>query len=352
MLLPETIRLHDRDAFRFHVIYFLPWKDQMVPSIKEAGAEVTCMSAGNNLRLLLHATKIVRYVKDNRIDLIHCHLPWAGFVGRIVHRLTGVPVLYTEHNKQERYHVVTKLINRWTFNQQTVAIAVSQEVAVSIQKNIQPVIPLHTILNGVNTQTYQRDFDAGRRLRSEYGMTDQTLVLGTIAVFRFQKRLEVWLEVFAALKQRFPGLKGVIVGDGPLKASILAKRSALNLDEDVLMPGLQTNTVAWLSAMDLYMMSSVFEGLPIALLEAMSCGLPVVCTRAGGTGEVIRDGIDGALVPVEDPLLLADPIAALIEDAALRQRMGLAARKRVEEAFSMERMVGELEGLYREVVGK
>ena len=351
MLLPETIRLHDREAFQFHVIYFLPWKNQMVGAIERNGGKVVCFPASNNIQLLLQFRRVIRYVKEQKIDLIHCHLPWAGFLGRLVHRITGVPVLYTEHNKQERYHWLTKTINRFTFNRQSAAIAVSREVATSIQNNINPRVPVYTILNGVNTQSCQKHSDAGRRLRSEYGISDQTVVIGTIAVFRFQKRLDLWLEVFAALKQRFPGLKGVIVGAGPLNDSIMAKRSALSLENDVLMPGLQTNTVEWLSAMDVYMMSSVFEGLPIALLEAMSCGLPVVCTNAGGTGEVMRDGVDGALVPVDEPMKMVDQIAALIEDPTLRQRMGVASRKRVEEAFSMERMVGELEGLYREVVG-
>jgi L-malate glycosyltransferase len=359
MLLPETIALHDKEAFEFHVIYFLPWKNQLVQSIQQAGGVVTCFPAYNNIRILLQARKVVRYVRAHEIDVIHCHLPWAGFLGRIVYQMTGVPVLYTEHNKQERYHSITKLLNRFSFNFQTAAIAVSEEVAGSIQKNIHPTIDVKTILNGVNVQRFQQNHDARLRIRKELGVEENDILIGTIAVFRFQKRLDVWLEVFERLKaeggrQKAEGgkLKGVLVGDGPLMADVKAKVRALGLEEDVLLPGLQTNTVAWLSAMDIYMMSSVFEGLPIALLEAMSCGLPVVCTNAGGTGEVIRDGVDGYLVPVEEAMQLREPLAALVKDAGLRQRMGVAARQRVVEGFSLGRMVGELEGLYKLHSGK
>ena len=108
MLLPETLKLHNKQKFDFHYIYFLPWKDQMVDAIKDAGGKVTCLEAKNNVRLITKYKKIITYCKANEIDLIHCHLPWAGFVGRLVHKKTGIPVIYTEHNMQERYHVATK----------------------------------------------------------------------------------------------------------------------------------------------------------------------------------------------------------------------------------------------------
>ncbi len=348
MLLPETIRVHNKNEFNFHVIYFLPWKNQMVQELEYAGATVSCFSATNNIKILLQARKIARYVKEHQIDVIHCHLPWAGFLGRIVHKLTGVPVLYTEHNKQERYHTLTKWINRFTFNWQTSAIAVSGEVAESIQKNIAPKIKVHTILNGVNTDRFKKSNEGRLKIRQQYGWDDDTLVIGTLAVFRFQKRLDLWLELFKKIKNQHPGkkIKGVIVGAGPLKDLIEQKRTELGLEEDVLMPGLQTNTIDWFSAMDIYMMCSVFEGLPIALLEAMSCGLPVVATNAGGIGEVIRHGEDGFLVPVDEPYKLIEETAKMISNESVRLQYAQVARNRVVDAFGMEGMVKSLEEMY------
>ena len=352
MLLPETIRLHNREKFQFHVIYFLPWKDQMVKELEESGATVKCFSATNNIKILLQAKQVARYVKEHKIDVIHCHLPWAGFLGRIVHSLTNVPVIYTEHNKQERYHKLTKWINRFTFNWQSAAIAVSGEVAESIQKNIAPKIPVQTILNGVNTERFTRSAAGRQKLRQLYGWDEDTIVIGTIAVFRFQKRLDLWLELFKKIQEQHPDkkIKGVIVGAGPLKELIEQKRNEFGIEDDVLLPGLQTNTIDWFSAMDIYMMCSVFEGLPIALLEAMSCGLPVVTTNAGGIGEVIRHDIDGLLVSVDETNKLVEETGKLISDSSIRLQYVQAARKRVVEAFGMERMVGELEECYRLLV--
>ena len=115
MLLPETLRIHDRNKFDFHYIYFLPWKDQMVESIEEFGGKVNCFSSNDNIRLLLKYKEVITYCRDHHIDVIHCHLPWAGFLGRIVYKRTGIPVMYTEHNMQERYHKLTKAINKATF---------------------------------------------------------------------------------------------------------------------------------------------------------------------------------------------------------------------------------------------
>src|SRR5882762_8944266 len=82
MLLPETLKLHDKTQFEFHYIYFLPWKNQMVESIQEQGGKVTCVPANNNLQLILKARQVARYVKENKIQLIHGHLPWAGILAR------------------------------------------------------------------------------------------------------------------------------------------------------------------------------------------------------------------------------------------------------------------------------
>jgi hypothetical protein len=95
MLLQETLKLHDQNSFEFHYIYFLPWKNQMVKGIENAGGKVVNLSARNNIWLMLKIPAIIRYIKKNKIQLLHCHLPWSGFAGRFIHLITGIPVLYT-----------------------------------------------------------------------------------------------------------------------------------------------------------------------------------------------------------------------------------------------------------------
>ncbi len=347
MLLPETLKRHDHSKYEFHYIYFLPWKNQMVEAIEKAGGKVTCLSAKNNILLLLQYSKIIKYCKENQIQLIHAHLPWAGFVSRIVHKATGIPVLYTEHNMQERYHFITRYINKWTFNSQTLGIGVSEDVTKSINQNIKPSIPTKTILNGVNTDSFQRNNIQERTdIRQQFNIPQDAIVVGTVAVFRFQKRLDKWIEILKDAIDKNPNIYGIIIGAGILEEEIKAKHKELNVGDRIVFAGLQTNVKPFYEAMDIFMMSSSFEGLPIALLEAMSMSCAVVSTDAGGIKEVIRPNEDGLILEVEEWKNLSNAIIELGSDQTKLKHYQEQARKRVINSFSIDVMIKELEMYY------
>lgn len=324
----------------------------MVEAIKSSGGQVTCLAASNNIQILLQARAILKYIRENEIQLIHCHLPWAGFVGRIVFLLSKIPVVYTEHNKQERYHFATRWLNRISFNWQSAAIAVSNDVADSIQKMIKPKITVHQILNGVNTNHFQRDLELGKKIRNQLNTPDHAIIVGTISVFRFQKRLKEWLDVMAEVLKKRPDVYGLIIGDGPLKEEIINHLNKLNLQEKIILAGLQTDVKPWLSSMDIFMMTSKFEGLPIALLEAMSMQCAIATTDAGGIKEVVNHNQSGLMVGVDDVGKLSEEILRLIDDPEFRNSLGVNARNRVIESFGIEQMVRKLEALYFSLVKK
>jgi glycosyltransferase involved in cell wall biosynthesis len=308
---------------------------------------VICFSAKNNIQLLLQFPKIIKYCKEHHIQLIHAHLPWAGFVSRIVCKLTKIPTLYTEHNLQERYHFVTKLINKFTFNWQTLGIGVSNDVTQSIQKNIAPSIPCKTVLNGVNTKSFRKGNSEERiRIRNEYAIPQEAILVGTVAVFRFQKRLDIWLQTISEAINKNPNIYGIIVGAGPLEQEIFAKHKELNLEGKVFFTGLKTDVKPYYEAMDIFMMSSSFEGLPIALLEAMSMSCAIVTTNAGGVKEVLQNDVDGIVVDVDHWQELSTALLTLSDDYEKLKYFQSKARERVESAFSIEVMVKQLEQLY------
>lgn len=352
VLLPETLKLHDQSKFEFHYIYFLPWKDQMVQEIKNAGGRVTCISARNNLQMLRNYNKVISYCEGNGIDVIHCHLPWSGFLGRIVYKKTNIPLIYTEHNIQERYHVATKWLNRLTFNSQSMAIGVSKDVTRSITENIGPSIPVKTVLNGVNTSLFRRDSVKGEAIRRQYDIPLNALVIGNIAVFREQKSLLDWVISFKKIHERHSDVYGILVGAGPQEEEVKSLLQKLDLTEVVKLSGLQTDTVSYFSAMDIFMMSSAFEGLPIALLEAMSMECAVVSTRAGGVVEVIRENRDGLLCEVGDTETLSNKVMDFVANKEKRNQFQIAARKRVDERFSLAAMVEILEKNYSNMHNK
>jgi L-malate glycosyltransferase len=353
MLLPETLRQHDKQKFKFHYIYFLPWKDQMVSAIEKEGGTVVCVPAKNNAAILLAVRKIAAYVRKHKIKLIHCHLPWAGMAARLVGKLTGVPVVYTEHNKWERYHKLTYLMNKLSFAYQQRVIAVSAEVANSIKINYGKTKPLvQVVANGADTAKYARLQTAENDIRKQLNIPETATVIGITCVFRAQKRLATWLEIAQALHAKHPDTYFIIVGDGPLRDEVHAKAKTLGTDKYVFFAGLQAETRPYFTAMDVFMMSSEFEGLPIALLEAMSMNCVPACTEAGGIPEVIKDGVNGLLVPVEQPLQLVDRLLQLMQHPNEVAQMKQAARETVINSFSMKKMVTELEDIYTDLINK
>src|ERR1700690_654038 len=147
MLLPETLRFHNKLGFVWLYGYFLPWKDQMVNSLKREGGQVICFTARNNIEMLFKIPQIIMFMRKEKIDILHCHLPWAGICGRLIKKYSGIPVIYTEHNKQERYHFLTRWLNLFTLNWSTRVIAVSEEVADSIRKFKGNSFPVSVIKN-------------------------------------------------------------------------------------------------------------------------------------------------------------------------------------------------------------
>jgi len=347
-LLAETIRITDRGRINTHIIYFLPWKNQMVASMQQSGA-VTCFEASNNLLILLQVFRLKRYCREHKIDVVHCHLPWAGFAGRLLFLLARIPVVYTEHNLQERYHFFTRILNRMTFNMQSAVIAVSDDVQKSINRLISPAVKVVTILNGVNTERFVRDAARGNTVRKEYSIPESSVVVGTIAVFRFQKRLDAWIRIAQSLHTRYPDVYFVIVGAGPLEQALKEQVAATSLGSKLIFPGLQTDVIPWLSMIDIYMMTSAFEGLPIALLEAMSMRCSVIATDAGGIKEVIRHRKDGLICGVHELPQLEGFADAMIQDAHLRLALSTSGRERIVNQFSIHETVKQIEQVYLQV---
>ncbi|QDH79812.1 glycosyltransferase [Echinicola soli] len=350
-LIPETAGLHDKDKYAFYCLYFHHRPNSLIDELEGVGVKVNYLPSSNfGFPWLIN--KVADYVKNHQIDIIHCHLPWAGVLGRCVGRMTGVKVVYTEHNMWERYHPLSRWLNKRTFGWQQGVIAVSEEVRGSVLRHYKPILKsplIKTIPNAVNTGKFQKDLGGRDRVRNRFGIPYDAPVIGQVAVFRTQKRLDRWIAVAKEIAQIHRDVHFILVGDGPERELVEKSIGRGAFASKVHLSGAQEKVVPYLSAMDVYMMTSEFEGLPVGMLEAMSCELPVLSTRVGGIGEVINDGVEGMLCPKDYTEKLAFAASALLTDRLRRQEMGKMARKRAASQFSLKRMVSALEEFYMEV---
>lgn len=357
-LLSEGLRHTDRESFEYGYGYFVPHKNALVEDLRAGGSEVRCFPASTAPGILWQSFALRRFLLAWRADLVHCHLPLAGVAGRLAGRWAGVPVIYTEHNLQERYHPWTRRANRWTWSLQRRVLAVSQEVADSIGRGVGrrgAQVPVAVVTNGVDVEAFAPDPAAAADARQRWGIAPNAPVVGQVAVFRRQKRLDLWLEAAVEIRRRHPDVRFLLVGDGPLRAEIERLADDLDLTAALVLPGLQEEVAPLLAAMDVFLLSSDFEGLPLSVLEAMAAYRPVVATAVGGVPETLDPGDEpptGLLVPPGNGRALAEAVCRLLSDPAHRGELGRRAHSRVARRFSLARMTAELEAIYRQVLGR
>lgn len=341
----------DRSRFEYQAAYLLPWKNALVDELQRAGVPVTCLNHRRAFDLRI-VGRIAALLRERRIDLVHLHLPYAGIVGRLAARLAGVPcVVYTEHNLQARYHPLTRMMNQLTMRLTDVTISVSEEVRRSlVMSPLGRGAKVETVLNGVDVDGLQLAAVQGPSVRDELAIPPEHRIVGVVNVFRPQKRLDLWLQAARLVADQEPQTTFVIVGDGPIRADLMEMADRLGLRGTVIFPGLRHDAPRFLAAFDVFMLSSVYEGLPVAVLEAMALQTPVVATQVGGLPGVIEEGVQGFLVPPRDPEALADRVVRLLRDPDLRRRQGEAARQRVQERFSIDRMVAATEQIYTQLL--
>lgn len=350
-LLARSARYVDRSRYEYRAAFLLPWKTALVDDLEAMGIPVTCLHhrIPGDPRVVYHLARLLR---RNRIDILHAHLPYTGIIGRCAARLAGTPhVIYTEHNLQERYRPLTRFLNQATLNLCDLTVAVSEEVRRSLlASSIARRKTVRTILNGIDADLMCEQAKAGGDVRQEFNIPPDRPIVGVVNVFRTQKRLDIWIRAAGKIAQAEPNAVFMIVGDGPLRAEIEAKAAREGLGGRVYFPGLRSDAPRLIAAFDIFMMASEFEGLPIAVLEAMALRVPVVATSVGGLPDVLNDGRCGLLVEPGNPYVLAERVVTLLRTPSLRRSLAEAAALRVRERFSIARMVRETEDVYREVL--
>jgi glycosyltransferase involved in cell wall biosynthesis len=230
-------------------------------------------------------------------------------------------------------------------------IAVSSEIAGELVKNGADPARITTILNAIDHTRFRRDPARVAGARAALGLAAGDITIGAVGRLEPQKRFDLLLEAFARLRIDEPRLRLIIAGDGSLKRQLEQQRDALGLADRVVFTGHVTDVIPVYLALDLFVQSSDYEGTPNAVLEAMAMQTPIVATEAGGTAELVHDGVHGRIIPVGKLDRLIAGINAALASPDQTRRMADGARRRVEGELSFESRCRRVEAVYQEVVG-
>jgi glycosyltransferase involved in cell wall biosynthesis len=336
---------HLDDTVEPTVAYVVAEKDAFVEPLRGAGVDVRRLGADGRswLRDLRAA------VRSGRFDVVHAHSPLLAAAARVATvGLRHRPALVsTEHNAWSTFALPTRVANALTTPLDDLTIAVSEEARQSIWW---PATRrrCEVLVHGIDLAAVRSSAANRAQIRAEIGATESDVVIATVANYREQKAYPNLFAGAEIVLDRCPSARFVAVGQGPLRASIEGEHARLRRKDRFALLGRRDDVPAVLAAADIFVLASDYEGLPVALMEATALGLPVVATAVGGVPEVITDGVEGLLVPAQDPHALATAIERLVTDEDLRERLATAARRKGDD-FDIARVARTLQARYETI---
>jgi L-malate glycosyltransferase len=289
--------------------------------------------------------RLSRIIRQVGPDVIHAHDPHGvamAALGLSMSTQRVKPPLVA--SRRVDFHLGRNAFSRWKYRQVQRFICSSDAIRRMIQADGVAPGRSVTIYEGIDLERVRAAPPA--TLHEELWLPHHAPLVGNIAALVPHKGQRHFIDAAALVVRRVPDARFVIVGEGELRRSLERHIHDLRLDKHVLLTGFRPDVLSVLKTFDIFVMSSVTEGLGTSLLDAMACARPIVATRAGGIPEAVDDGQTGILVTPRDHEAMADAIVKLLEDGRLRERMGAAGLERARTRFSAERMVKETIRVY------
>jgi len=351
--LTHVLRQLDRSRFEA-TLYCLSGEGVLLDTVRELGVPVVSPAAGRGFKggsLVVRMAALARSLRAARVDIVHNYLLRANLVGAVSARLVGVPlVLCSKRGCHERRgfellsaRIGNRLADRVTVNAEAVRDFVHANEGCPREKMV--VIP-----SGVDTERFRPL--PGTSFKARLGLVESRRIVGVVTRMRVRKGVEEFIRAIGRLRETQPDVHGVIVGEVSLDDTLQGLVRSLGLEDHLSLLGRRSDMPEVLSAFDVFVLSSHDEGMSNAILEAMAMEKPVVATDVGGTGEVVRHGQSGLLVPAKDPDALAAAIGEVVSQPARALEMGRLGRRIVEQGFSAHAMVRQMERLYLDLLAE
>jgi len=300
---------------------------------------------------------IYRFIKNNKIDIVHTHSSKAGILGRLAAKAAGVRIIiHTVHGWSFHDYQAGIIYYFYLFLEKFCAQFSSAIVVVSqwdkrqaARQSVGRQDKYKLIRYAINYEELKNNTE-GSKVRKEFGLSEADLVIGMVACFKPQKAPLDFIKLASVIKKDFPNAKFILVGDGVLREKVRVLIDKLNLKEQVILTGWRHDVASILSCLDVFVLTSLWEGLPIAVLEAMATGLPVIATDTGGISEVVLHGKTGYLVNPGDIEALQDRLKELLMKPSLRKEFANQAITTLgSNGYSLNNMLKNTTQLYSDL---
>ena len=336
----ELVNSIDRDQFE-SLLCTIEDPGQLADSLVASGTRLIPLQKGPGLSMRC-VLKLRGVIKQEGIDLIHTHNETASFYATLANRLLlkPRPIIHTKHGRGTPDNKKSVIRNRLSSMLTDIVVAVSDDVK-SLCHDLEwvPERKLRTIINGVGLDPYVRAAER-RADRSEF-------VFGHIGRLSTVKNQGLLIRAFSQVQKSVPGARLVIVGDGSKRAELAALVKELDIEDEVDLAGYRSDIPEQLSGVDCFVLSSLSEGTPLVVIEAMAAGCPVIATDVGGLRAMIDEGETGFLVKSQDQQALAERMTFLANNKDECRRMGQKAQRNALDNYSVKDMARQYEDLYR-----
>jgi L-malate glycosyltransferase len=296
------------------------------------------------------AWRLSRVIRDLRPDVIHAHDPHGVAVAATALSIASpAPRPPLVAARRVDFHLKGNSFSRWKYRQVSRFVCASNAIrAMLLEDGVSPERAV-TVHEGVDIDRVVAVEPLN--VREEYWFPPHSLIVGNIAALVPHKGQKYLLDAAAIVVRELPETRFLILGEGELRASLEQQVKHLHLSQHVVLAGFRSDVLAVLKGLDVFVMSSVTEGLGTSLLDAMAAARPIVATRTGGIPEVVVHGETGLLAPPKDGRALADALLQMLKDSPGRARVAEAGFTRVRERFSVDRMVEQTLAVYASVAG-
>jgi len=348
----------DRNKYDIKVLC-IKKKGAVAERIEDLGYEVMCLDESAKPYALSTTFKLFMYFIKNKFDIVQTSLFDANFHGRIAAKLAGVPVIISEEHS-EHYQYNSFKFKAYIYADMLLSmitdkiICCSEKMMHSVAKkeNIS-MNKLFPIVNAIDFKKFE-NVKSRTLVRKAINIDNSNIVIGNIASLSPRKGQDCLIRAFGKIHRIFPSSKLVIAGreHAETKRKLVDIIQEFDLTNDVIFLGERRDIPDLLNAMDIFVLSSVYEGMPLSIAEAMHMGIPVISTDAGGVSEIISNGVNGILVSPGDPDSLSDAIADLLNNPEKSRLLAKSAKDTVASKFDPNIYVNKLNSLYEEILEK